>query len=119
MTGVSALIVRDGRVLLVRRGKEPFKGYWSLPGGTVEPGETPDEAVRREVLEETGLHVEVGAEAGRTSYGVVAFHAGVTRGELCAGDDAVECEFVDAQTAPHRRVTPELIELLQAAGVLP
>jgi len=57
--GVGALIFRDDCILLAERGKEPLKGYWSLPGGVVEVGETLDQAIRREVREETGLEVEV------------------------------------------------------------
>jgi 8-oxo-dGTP diphosphatase len=56
--GVGALIFEDGRILLVERGQEPLKGYWSIPGGIVETGEKLEEGVRREVLEETGLDVE-------------------------------------------------------------
>jgi 8-oxo-dGTP diphosphatase len=56
--GVGALIVEDGKILLVERAKEPLKGYWSIPGGIVETGEKLKEAVRREVLEETGLDVD-------------------------------------------------------------
>ena len=56
--GVGALIFEDGRILLVERGKEPLKGYWSLPGGIVEAGEKLEEGIRREVAEETGLDVE-------------------------------------------------------------
>jgi 8-oxo-dGTP diphosphatase len=56
--GVGALIFEDGKILLVERGKEPLKGYWSLPGGVVETGEKLEEAIRREVSEETGLDVE-------------------------------------------------------------
>jgi len=52
------LIFEDGRILLVERGKEPLKGYWSIPGGIVETGEKLEEGIRREVLEETGLDVE-------------------------------------------------------------
>jgi 8-oxo-dGTP diphosphatase len=52
------LIFEDGRILLVERGKEPLKGYWSLPGGIVETGEKLEEGIRREVAEETGLDVE-------------------------------------------------------------
>jgi 8-oxo-dGTP diphosphatase len=52
------LIFEDGRILLVERGKEPLKGYWSIPGGIVETGEKLVEGIRREVLEETGLDIE-------------------------------------------------------------
>ena len=56
--GVGALIFENGKILLVERGKEPLKGYWSLPGGILETGEKLVEGIRREVAEETGLDVE-------------------------------------------------------------
>ena len=58
--GIGALIFRRGKILLVERGKEPLKGYWSLPGGALETGERLKDGLRREVLEETGLIVEPG-----------------------------------------------------------
>ncbi len=58
LVGVGAVIVEDGRVLLVRRGHEPMKGHWSLPGGLLELGESLADGVVREVKEETGLTVE-------------------------------------------------------------
>ena len=57
--GIGALVFENGRVLLVERGQEPLKGWWSLPGGILETGERLEEGVRREVREETGLDVEV------------------------------------------------------------
>ena len=60
IVGVGVVIVEDGRALLVRRGNEPLKGEWSIPGGVVELGETLREAAAREAKEETGLEVEAG-----------------------------------------------------------
>jgi ADP-ribose pyrophosphatase YjhB (NUDIX family) len=57
--GVGAVVIEGDRVLLIRRGQEPLKGEWSIPGGVLELGETLEEGVRREVAEETGLAVEV------------------------------------------------------------
>jgi len=61
---VGALVIDDGRVLLIRRGKEPLKGEWSVPGGAVEIGEPLAAAVKRELREETGLEAEVGEVIG-------------------------------------------------------
>jgi 8-oxo-dGTP diphosphatase len=60
VVGVGAVVLDARRVLLIRRAQEPLKGQWSLPGGGVELGETLEQAVAREVLEETGLEVDVG-----------------------------------------------------------
>jgi 8-oxo-dGTP diphosphatase len=60
IVGVGAVIVEAGKVVLVRRRYEPLKGHWSLPGGTVEVGEALETALTREMVEETGLVVEVG-----------------------------------------------------------
>jgi 8-oxo-dGTP diphosphatase len=59
MVGVGGVVIRDGRALLIRRGSEPLKGEWSIPGGILEVGETLKEGVARELLEETGLEVNV------------------------------------------------------------
>ena len=60
VVGVGAVVLDGDRVLLVKRGHAPLKGHWSLPGGAVEIGETLEQGVAREVLEETGLTIEVG-----------------------------------------------------------
>jgi 8-oxo-dGTP diphosphatase len=98
---VGALIVDAERILLVERGREPLKGYWSLPGGAVETGERLEFAVRREVREETGLEVDVvclievferimldAGGAPEYHYVLMDYLCRVSGGTLCAADDA-------------------------------
>jgi 8-oxo-dGTP diphosphatase len=123
--GASALIVVDGKVVLIRRGKEPFRNHWSLPGGSVQPKEHIRDAVKREVREETGLDVVVGRVASyseviaeREHFVVLAFHCSVVGGELRAGDDALEAEFVHPMDLGDKTTTPGLEDVLRDAGLL-
>jgi 8-oxo-dGTP diphosphatase len=59
VVGIGGVIIEDGRALLIRRGSEPLRGHWSIPGGTLEIGETLQQGVARELKEETGLEVRV------------------------------------------------------------
>lgn len=59
VVGVGGVVIEDGRALLIRRGSEPLRGEWSIPGGTLELGESLEQGVARELLEETGLEVRV------------------------------------------------------------
>jgi 8-oxo-dGTP diphosphatase len=123
-------VVRDaeGRLLLIRRGHDPHAGLWSLPGGRVEAGETLEQAVRREVLEETGLTVGVGdvvgqvrIPAGSVVYDVVDLACTLEPpGQVpVAGDDASDAVLADAATLDRLPCTPRLVETLRGWGVLP
>jgi 8-oxo-dGTP diphosphatase len=119
-------VVHDpaGRLLLVRRGHEPSLGLWSLPGGRVEPGETPAQAAAREVSEETGLVVRVGAllqvvDLPDTDYRVHDFAAEVVGGELHAGDDASDVRWCDAADVAALELSPGLLSELRRMGALP
>jgi ADP-ribose pyrophosphatase YjhB (NUDIX family) len=93
-------IVRDpsGALLLIKRGHEPGRGLWSVPGGRVEPGETDAEAVVRELAEETGLVVAPSALVGsvvRGPYEIFDYACELVGGTLRAGDDAADARWVD------------------------
>ena len=113
-------IVRDGegRLLLVRRGRAPAAGRWSVPGGRIEPGESAAQAAAREVREETGLDVEVGAVLitaviGDGRFRVQDFAARVVGGDLVAGDDAAEVRWVDVDQLSSMELSPGLLEELR------
>jgi ADP-ribose pyrophosphatase YjhB (NUDIX family) len=131
--GVGAVVVEDGRALLVRRGREPRLGEWSIPGGLVELSETVRQAVVREVCEETGLTIEplqllgvfdrvVRDGEGRTLYHYVLidFLCRPLTGELQAADDADEARWftqAELDPLPLAKDTAEVIRQgFQSAG---
>ncbi|TYB46691.1 NUDIX hydrolase [Actinomadura chibensis] len=121
-------VVRDdrGRLLMVRRGRPPGEGLWSIPGGRVEPGEDDAAALARELREETGLDVEPLALAGTVErpgpcgvvYEIYDYTAAVTGGTLRAGDDAAEADWVPPERIPELPVTPGLVDALVLWGLL-
>jgi len=128
VVGVGAVIVADGRVVLVKRAHEPLKGEWSLPGGSVEVGETLADAVAREVLEETGLRVLVGSlievldRVHRSSDGRVEYHfvlldyrCTVLSGVLSHGSDASDACWVSRDDLPKYQLSDSAIRIVTRA----
>ncbi|MFD2422004.1 NUDIX hydrolase [Amycolatopsis pigmentata] len=113
---------RAGRLLVIRRARDPGRGLWSLPGGRVERGETDHEAVIREMREETGLRVVPTILAGRVirgPYEIYDYLCEVGGGTLRAGDDAGDARWVDAGEFARLEITEGLAEALGEWGHLP
>lgn len=125
--GVGAVVIHEGRVLLIQRGKEPLRGRWVVPGGTVELGESLRDAIVREVEEETGVLVEpldvlTVFDRIERREGIVAYHYVIVdyrcrylSGPLRAGSDALDAAWVaEADLGPYD--VPELaLELVLRA----
>lgn len=125
---MGAIIFEGDTVLLVERAGEPLKGWWSIPGGLLETGEKLEDALRREVLEETGLIVEVlyrfdvferimRDAAGRAEYHyvLVDYVCRAVGGALLAGDDVSRVEWVPCSRLNDYKVTSGTIEAVEQA----
>jgi 8-oxo-dGTP diphosphatase len=130
--GVGALILDGGRVLLVERAKPPLAGYWSLPGGGVETGERLEDALIREVFEETGLRVTCnsiatvferimpdGSGVCEYHYVLIDFYCRIEGGELRPGDDSKSVQWFDIETLPALHMTEGTREVIEACWTCP
>ena len=128
LVGAGAVIVRGNQVVLVKRGRPPLAGEWSIPGGVVKLGETLRQAAEREAREETGLEIEAGEvlevfesitpdAAGKTCYHyvIVDFLCRVKSGELRAGGDALEAKWCRAEELAEQRVSEAVSKVIRKA----
>ena len=127
VVGVGGVVVRDGKVLLIRRGKEPLYGRWVVPGGTVELGETLEQALVREMSEETGLEVEplevltvfdrIEREGERVVYHyvIVDYLCRWLSGQAAAASDALDVAWASPGELPGYDLPPKALEVVKDA----
>ena len=129
MVGVGVVVWKDETVLLIQRGKPPRAGAWSLPGGRQELGETTREAGVREVLEETGIKIEIRDlidvvdiinrdDSGRVrmQYTLVDYWAEWKSGELKAGTDAADARWVHSEDLPDYNLWDETLRVIHVSA---
>lgn len=128
--GVGVAVLEGDEILLVKRGRQPGQGLWAVPGGKVQYGESLREAARREVLEETGLEIEVGrvvwvgesigeGDPPAWHYALIDFVGRVVGGQLSAADDADDARWVAIERAKELPLVPTMPSLLDALTEAP
>jgi 8-oxo-dGTP diphosphatase len=123
--GASVVVFNRGRALLIKRGKSPGKGLWSLPGGRVEFGETTKAAAAREVLEETGIIVQIEALVGNyeimlpdNHFVVACFVARTEYAEVLAASDAEEAKFFALGEIAWLKLAPNVLQAIEDASLM-
>jgi len=131
IVGVGVVVLKHGHVLLIRRGKPPRLGEWSLPGGKQELGETLHEAGRREVLEETGIDCDItslldvidmiardGDGAVERHFTLIDYGARWLGGEPVAGDDAMDAAWVPLHDLDKLGLWSETLRVIRLAEAM-
>jgi 8-oxo-dGTP diphosphatase len=127
VVGVGAVVIKGGKVLLVKRGIAPSKGMWAIPGGSLKLGETLQEGAEREILEETGVVVKAGNpfysfdfferdDDGRIRfhYVIVDMMADYVGGDVQGADDALEARWVSPEELNDLVVSKNTINILES-----
>lgn len=126
VVAVGAIVFKDKRVLLVKRGQAPSRDLWAIPGGRVEIGESLQDAAEREILEETGITIQAlepvytfdyierdGSAPPRFHYVIIDLAADYISGKIRAGDDAAEARWVAAEELADINVSSKTRHLLK------
>ncbi|PKN10621.1 MAG: NUDIX hydrolase [Deltaproteobacteria bacterium HGW-Deltaproteobacteria-7] len=129
--GVGAITVKEGKILLVKRGIEPSKGLWAIPGGTLKLGETLQECAAREILEETGIKIKVGEciyvfdfieldkkKKIKFHFVIADFAADYISGEPQGADDALEARWLSRLELRDLPVAENTLAALRTVGFL-
>ena len=131
VVGIGAVVIRDGKILLVKRGVAPSKGLWAIPGGALDLGETLQQAAEREILEETGVTIRAREpiyafdfferdESGRIRFHfvIVDVAADYISGDVKGADDALDARWLAPADLDLLPVSKNTIKLLQAIGFI-
>ena len=131
VVGIGAVVIRDGKVLLIRRGVAPGRGLWAVPGGSLELGETLQQGAEREILEETGITIRAREPIyafdffERDPDGRIRFHFAIVdlaadyiRGDVKGADDALEARWLAPGDLDHLPVSKNTLKLLQSVGFI-
>ncbi|MCX5826552.1 MAG: NUDIX hydrolase [Deltaproteobacteria bacterium] len=126
IVGVGAIVVREGKVLLVKRAAAPGRGLWAIPGGSLELGETLQRGAEREILEETGIQIRAGAPIYtfdfleydtknqlQYHFVVVDMEAEYVAGEVQAADDALDARWVSPEDLRTMSVSRNTLKILK------
>jgi ADP-ribose pyrophosphatase len=131
IVGVGAIVVRDGKVLLVKRAAAPSRGLWAIPGGSLELGESLQSGAEREILEETGILIKAGApvytfdfleydDHKRLQYHfvIVDMEAEYVGGDVRAADDALDARWLSPDDLREMPVSANTLKILRERGFI-